>query len=579
MEEVTNTKIKRNFKNTTKFTILAIILIAIFSFAITPITLQNDTYYTIKIGEHIQNNGIDMFDPFSWHLNLIYTYPHWLYDLITYWIYAAFQMNGIYVVTCILSCVLGISIYITNTKLTKNEVIAFFIAIGSMYILNPYIAARAQLVTFILFVWTIYFIEKILDTKKKRYGIFLVAISLAIANLHVAVWPFYFILFLPYIAEYCVAVLGDIILYHKVGMYFKNIQLKRYNKLLNKAKDERLKQIYEKKLQNKQEQLEELNKRVNKIKINRSESIKQPFKIKMTKNSGIKWLILIMIIAAFMGLCTPLGDTPYTYLIKTMQGNTTQNINEHLPMTLVNETNVICVFIVFLAILIFTKAKIRLSDLFMIGGLSYLMLSSKRQVTMFILMGGFVLGRLLVDMFKRYDINLKEFVNLFTKPIVAMIVSIAILWFSVCQFKPKIHDEYIDTMTYPVDACNYILNDSGINLKTARFYNEYNYGSYMLFRGIPVFIDSRADLYAPEFNPQNGDVFSDFINTSNIGTFYEDTFEKYNITHVICYKNAKMNMIITKTEDTNYKQLYEDDNFVIYERLNANTQSSSEKAY
>lgn len=36
-----------------KFTILAVILIAIFCVALTPVTLQNDTYYTIKIGEHI----------------------------------------------------------------------------------------------------------------------------------------------------------------------------------------------------------------------------------------------------------------------------------------------------------------------------------------------------------------------------------------------------------------------------------------------------------------------------------------------------------------------------------------------
>lgn len=47
-----------------KFTIIAVVLIAIFCIAITPVTLQNDTYYTIKIGEHIQNNGIDMKDPF-----------------------------------------------------------------------------------------------------------------------------------------------------------------------------------------------------------------------------------------------------------------------------------------------------------------------------------------------------------------------------------------------------------------------------------------------------------------------------------------------------------------------------------
>ena len=34
-----------------KFTIVAIVLIAVFCVALTPITLQNDTYYTIKIGE------------------------------------------------------------------------------------------------------------------------------------------------------------------------------------------------------------------------------------------------------------------------------------------------------------------------------------------------------------------------------------------------------------------------------------------------------------------------------------------------------------------------------------------------
>ena len=59
------------------FNILAIILIAIFCISLSPKTLQNDTFYTIKIGEHIiQNKEIDMVDPFSWHENLEYTYPH-----------------------------------------------------------------------------------------------------------------------------------------------------------------------------------------------------------------------------------------------------------------------------------------------------------------------------------------------------------------------------------------------------------------------------------------------------------------------------------------------------------------------
>ena len=85
--EETNTNIK--------FNILAIICIIIFSFALSPVTLQNDTFYTIKIGEHIINNGIDMQDPFSWHENLPYTYPHWAYDTAIYLIYNLGQMTGI----------------------------------------------------------------------------------------------------------------------------------------------------------------------------------------------------------------------------------------------------------------------------------------------------------------------------------------------------------------------------------------------------------------------------------------------------------------------------------------------------
>lgn len=104
-------------------------------------------------------------------------------------------------------------------------------------------------------------------------------------------------------------------------------------------------------------------------------------------------------------------------------------------------------------------------------------------------------------------------------------------------------------------------------------FNEYNYGSYLLYRGIPVFIDSRADLYAPEFNGtknkdgkyEGRDIFTDYINTSNGSKYYEDTFEKYDVTHVILRKNTKLKMLLSK--DKNYNEIYQDDNFIIYERL------------
>ena len=560
-EEKEQSKFKKLMKKqvniNVNFTIVAIILIAIFCVAITPVTFQNDTFYTIKIGELIKNNGIDMMDHFSWHENLSYTYPHWLYDLCTYLVYSIAGFKGIYIVTCILSIVLGISIFYVVSKLTKNKSISFIITVIALYLLENYIAARAQLVTFILFIWELYFIEKFIENRKIRYGIGLVIIALLIANLHVATWPFFFVLFLPYIAEYLLVVISDFIIYKK----FKIFILKHKIKVSNK------KNIDSAKIKKLESELKDLESKISKIKIKRETESKNAYKILIKKNKNIKFLIIIMIICALTGLLTPIGETPYTYLYKTMQGNTTENISEHLPMTLANNTNAMCVLVVLLIILIFTQTKIKLSDLFMITGLCYLMLATRRQFSMFVLIGTVIFTRLIVNLIQTYE---KDGIEAIEKTFqnIAVVISLVFLMgiWSYIYIKPKLDDEYVNSKSYPVAACDYILEN--IDLDNARFYNEYNYGSYMLFRGIPVFIDSRADLYAPEFSGnKDEDIFSDFINTSSISKFYEETFEKYDITHVILSKGSKTNMIITKTNDENYKELYSDDNFVIYERL------------
>ena len=553
-ENIQNKKEKVNSKLI--FGILAVILIAIFCIAMTPVSLQNDTFYTIKIGEQITKTGIDMQDHFSWHEDLAYTYPHWLYDLITYYVYAAFDMTGIYVMTCILSAILGISLYIVNTKIAKNQLISFILTAVVIYIIRGYIAARAQLVTFILFVWIIYFIEMFLKNRKIRYAVGLAVISTLIANLHVAVWPFIFVLFLPYIAEYLIAIIADIAIYRKINIKIMNIAIK----LLTKSGK------YVDKKQKLEEKLQKILAKNEKIKIKREEDLKNPYKIRLQKNPNVKWLIIVMIICAFTGLLTPLGDTPYTYLYKTMQGNTTENINEHLPMTIVDETEALSAIVLILAILTFTKTKIKLSDLFMIAGLCYLMLGSRRQVTMFCIIGVLVVNKMICGLLELYTKNgLEKAFKIVTTKVGYVLMILIMLGLSYHFYEPKEDDEYIDESDYPVQACDFILEN--IDLENARFYNEYNYGSYLIFRGIPVFIDSRADLYAPEFSGKDEDIFMDFINTSSIGTFYEDTFKKYDITHVITYKNSKMNMIIQKTNDPNYKQLYQDNYFTVYERL------------
>ncbi len=638
------------------FNIIAIMCIIVFCFAISPITLQNDTYYTIKVGESISQNGVDMKDHFSWHEDLPYTYPHWAYDLGMYYIYEAgnnvgaflkdlsfvkeereaqerynnlpedanvneileaganttgngntfiyeiahtinntdFGMLFIYLSTIILACILGILLYRIGVKLTKSNLIPFIITIAVMYLLKDFIAARAQLLSYILFSLVVLFIENFLQSKKKRYLVGLVIISIILANTHVATWPFFFVLFLPYVAEYLIVSVVDIHIIAQLSLLAKEVKLfvlkKKYANINEKTEDgievqqanvenevnvevgkqeKNIKDAIEKQeeiVQNEKNKLEKIQQKTEKLREN-------PYKIKVTKNKAVRWLVLVMVICVFTGLLSPAGDTPYTYLAKTMEGNTTQSINEHLPLTLYNDKQTMFVLTLFLLILIFTDAKIKLSDVFMLAGLVFMAFMSRRQVALLLVIGGFIFEKLVAQLIRKYAENAyKKVEEYFSTKVLGNICLIALICtISLTIFYPKRNQKFINTASYPVSAATWIIEN--LDMENMRLYNEYNYGSYLLFRGIPVFIDSRADLYAPEYNGtknadgkyEGRDIFSDYINISTIGTYYENKFKEYDITHVLCVNNAKLNLFLSRNDD--YKQLYKDDNFVIYERL------------
>lgn len=371
-------------------------------------------YYTIKIGELIvKNKNIDMLEHFSWHSNLKYTYPHWLYDVIIYLIYNIGGMFGIYISTCIFAAILGIVFFSVNVKINKNQILSFFMTILGLYMLKSFIAARAQLVTYILFILQIYSMEKLLETGKKRYGIYLIIDSLLVANLHMAVWPFSFVSYLPYMAEYFIAYL--------------------------------------------------------KKKENNS-------KIIINKNPNTKILIV-----------------------------------------------------------------------FMICGLIILMLYSGRQKSIFIIIGLICINRIISEFCNSHNSSIdKQLVEAIMRKSVIVIIIICFIIVDFCLIFEKRNDQYVDEKTYPVEMSNYILDyfkETGFY--NVRIFNEYNYGSCLLYRGIPVFIDSRADLYSPEFN-SGVNVFEDSESVGSFEMDIDEFVEKYNITHIILSNQSQLNKVLKK---------------------------------
>ncbi len=557
---------KENKTTKIAFHILAIFCIVIFAFALTPKTFQNDTFYTIKIGQDIRANGIDYVDHYSWHENLEYTYPHWLYDFLTGLIYDfAGGFTGIYIATVLLAMIMGILLYVTNKKISKNEIISFLMTMVQLYMLKSYICARAQLVTFSLFIITVLIIECFLEKPKWWHGAILVGISLLIANLHVATWPFYFVLYLPFIGEYIVSVIFEGKIFHWVSLKIANIRLKHANKKLKKAKEgSKAVEKYRAIIVSCNKDIEAENEHFEKFKVKYAERLKTPYKVKMEKINHVPKLLIIMAIALLMGFCTPLKATPFNYTLLTAKGTTMQGISEHLPLTLTQNFDMIICLLTVLSLLIFTKVKIKLRDLFFLIGLGTLAFMTRRQVSMFVIFGGFVIARMSASLWDTYLKDIKtKLMNLITSIVGTLIVVILVLAISFVNYHPIIDDDYVSA-AFPIDACKWIkenIEDYNDTTKV-KIFNDYNYGSYILFQGIPVFIDSRADLYTPEFNGEynsnthkysGNDVFQDYLNISGIGIYYKDAFKQYGITHVLVKSNSKLSMLLSK--DTDYAEM------------------------
>ena len=565
--------VKLNKQTKIAFEILAIICLILLAIAITPKVFQNDTFYTIKIGQSIRQNGIDYKDHYSWHKDLKYLYPHWLYDVITSYIYdycGGFQ--GLYIATIALAVFLGIALYYTNKKIIKNQVIAFLISMFQLYFMGNYTAARAQSITFPLFVLTILLIEKLLETGKIRYMVGLVIIPILIANLHSAVFPFYFILFLPYLGE---DIVKNFITTPRIRIIHKQILEKQKQIYLDKIKkfeesDVRIEE-YKEKIKECDSKIKAENLKIEKY-LSKTKDLDN-YKLRIATSENIKKLYIVFIICLFTGLLTPLKDMPYTYTYRIMKGNTTQAVSEHQPMILINEKKILISYGILLAILIFTKTKIRLRDLFFLSGLFILSIMTRRQESMLILFGGIVFARILTEFIQRKNPKLLLEIQEYLTTILGEIgILIIVLLMSTKMINPKFTQPYIDETSYPVEASHWIKEK--LDYKNIKLFNDYNYGSYLLFEDIPVFIDSRCDLYTPEFNGTYNknskkfvgkDIFSDFLNVSQIATWYDNVFKEYGATHVITGSSSKLNMLISK--DPLYNKIYSDKNFVLYERV------------
>ena len=473
-------------KNKKLYIVFSMLLIVIILMTVTK-EMQNDTFFTIATGEHILQEGYDNVDHLTWHENLGFYKLRWAFDVAIAFIYNTFGFAGIYAFVVIIASLTVLSLFNILLKQKNNIVLSFIATVISMLLMtsNWAFTARGQIISYLLLLLEIYFIEKMISTKQKRYYIIFLVISALIVNFHASVWYMTIILVLPYLAE---------AIMHKI-MKNKNLE--------------------------------------------KSKIILEPISIKM-----LIIAILCLVLGSFI---SPIGTYTYTYMFKVIGGISSTFISELQQTDIISSIGMILGLIVIDILMLATKSKMKLSDILLFFGLYFMAILARRNQAFLYLIGTIPVVRLITNFFETYDTEniLEKLNNFFSKNWVLGCTTIVIVIGLSSNMVTRIREKYVNEKKYPVEAVNFIKeNLDYINL---RIYNSFNYGSYLELSGIPAFVDSRSEIFTEEFN--NVTILKDWLETSRGNVNYNDTFAKYEIDYAIVEDKEIINTYISADEN------------------------------
>lgn len=107
---------------------------------------------------------------------------------------------------------------------------------------------------------------------------------------------------------------------------------------------------------------------------------------------------------------------------------------------------------------------------------------------------------------------------------------------------------------FPVAALEY-LQDSGLD--ESRIYNDFPWGGFLLWNGIPPFIDGRTDMYGPEF-------LEDTLDTLFLREGWEASLDEYEIETALLTDTAPLTQMLEERDD--WEEVYRNEGAVVFVR-------------
>ena len=164
--------------------------------------LDNDIWFLLNSGRYVLENGIPHVEPFTIHQGWNFVMQQWLSGVIFWLTYNSLGEMGLRLLVMTLYGLITFFAYRLCMKISEgNFLISYATCFVMSALLFPFMTERPYIFSSLILLVEIYMLESYLLNKDRSYLFALPLLSVALINLHAAMWPMMFIIMIPYLID------------------------------------------------------------------------------------------------------------------------------------------------------------------------------------------------------------------------------------------------------------------------------------------------------------------------------------------------------------------------------------------
>jgi hypothetical protein len=289
------------------------------------------------------------------------------------------------------------------------------------------------------------------------------------------------------------------------------------------------------------------------------------FKIKFISGQGYekKVFFIVILVMILVGIINPYEIKSMTYLLKSYGYPEISSTVMEMQPTNINEAMGMIIFTFILIIILtycfYRKGNTRIRYFLLTLGTGIMVLSSYRSFPFFIVCSLFSVAYYLKNVnLKVNNTETSPKVLRLRKILIAAIIIVTLGALFINNNKDDEDSAFNDLNS----AVDYILENE--DTSNVVLYTGYNDGGLTEFRGLPSYIDPRAEVFVKKNNKKD-DIMKEYIDMQSGNLYYKSVLDKYNFTHLLVPDKDILSTYLPY--DNDYDIIFSNESYKVFKKI------------